>query len=60
MAVAMRHIQSSRAAILLSAEALFAALFAALLLGERLAPLGLAGAGLILTAVVLIQTGPRR
>jgi len=60
MAVAMRHIQSSRAAILLSAEALFAALFAALLLGERLAPLGLAGAGLILAAVVLIQTGPRR
>jgi len=60
LAIAMRHIPAPRAAILLATEALFAALFAAILLTERLPPFGWAGAALILSAVLLIQTGPRR
>jgi drug/metabolite transporter (DMT)-like permease len=56
MAMAMRHIAAPRAAVLLSTEALFAALFAAWLLGERLTPLGWLGAALILAAVLTIQT----
>lgn len=55
MAVAMRTIPAPRAAILLATEAVFAAVFAAILLGERLPALGWAGAGLILAAVLTVQ-----
>jgi drug/metabolite transporter (DMT)-like permease len=43
------------AAILLSAEAVFAALFGWLFLSERLAPLELAGCALMLGAMLLAQ-----
>jgi len=55
MAIAMRHIPAPRVAVLLSAEALFAALIAAAVLGERLDLLGWLGAGLILAAVLVVQ-----
>jgi drug/metabolite transporter (DMT)-like permease len=60
MAVAMRDIPAPRAAILLSAEAVFAALAAAVVIGERMTFAGWAGAALILAAILLVQTAPRR
>ncbi|WP_245410642.1 DMT family transporter [Notoacmeibacter marinus] len=50
-----RYVKPGPAAILLSSEALFAALFGALLLGDRLAPIALVGCGLILTAILIAQ-----
>jgi len=55
MAIAMRHIPAPRAAVLLSAEALFAALIATAVLGERLDLLGWIGAALIMAAVAAVQ-----
>lgn len=57
-AIAQRHTPASDAAILMSSEALFAALGAALLLDERLGVAGWIGCGLILIAVLLVQLGP--
>lgn len=51
-----RHTTPVRAGVLYSAEPLFAALFAALWLGERLDPLGLAGGALILAGIVAAAT----
>ncbi|MEQ9520283.1 MAG: DMT family transporter [Parvibaculum sp.] len=56
--VAQRYTPPSDAAIIMSGEALFAALFGALLLGERLPPLGWLGCALILTAVIIVQLAP--
>jgi drug/metabolite transporter (DMT)-like permease len=53
-----RHTTAVRAGVLYSAEPLFAALFAALWLGERLDPLGLVGGGLILAGIVAAATEP--
>jgi drug/metabolite transporter (DMT)-like permease len=55
MAIALQHIPAPRASILLSAEVLFSAAAGYLLLGERLPPLGWAGAALILAAVLLVR-----
>lgn len=57
-AIGQQHVPASNAAIILSAESLFAALGGALLLGERLSPIGYAGAGLIFFAIVLVETVP--
>lgn len=57
-ALGQRWTRSADAAILLSSEALFAALFGALLLGERLTPLGLAGCVLILAGILAVQLVP--
>ena len=46
------------AAIFLSTESLFAALFAALLLGEQVPVLGYAGGLLIFLAILLAELGP--
>jgi len=59
-AVAQRHTPASDAAILLSAETVFAALAGAVVLGERLSPLGLAGCGVILTSILAVQLVPLR
>lgn len=58
-AVGQQHVPPANAAIILSAESLFAALGGALLLGERLPPEGYAGAALIFAAIVLVEAVPQ-
>ncbi len=53
--VAQRHAKPTHAAIILSLESLFAALFGWLILGEALSPLQLLGCGLMLTGMLLAQ-----
>ena len=57
-AIAQQYVPAPNAAIVLSAESLFAALGGALLLGERLSPIGYAGAALIFVAIVLVEAIP--
>jgi drug/metabolite transporter (DMT)-like permease len=57
--VAQRHTRPAEAAIILSSEVLFAALSGALYLGERLAPIQLAGGLLIFLCIVGVQILPR-
>lgn len=57
-AVAQQYVPPSNAAIILSAEGLFAAIGGALILNERLSPVGYAGAALIFVAIVLVETIP--
>lgn len=58
---AMRYAPPPEAAIILSSENLFAALAAAILLGERMGWINWLGAALILAAVLTVQvTGARR
>lgn len=58
LAVAMRHTPPAEAAILVSSESLFAALGAALVLGERLSPIGTLGAAMLFAATILVQLAP--
>lgn len=58
--VAQRHAIASHAAIILSLEAVFAALAGALLLGEALAPRGYLGCALMLAGMLVTQLWPRR
>ncbi len=57
-AVAQQYVPPSNAAIILSAEGLFAAIGGALLLNERLAPVGYAGAALIFAAILIVEVVP--
>lgn len=57
-AIAQRHTPASDAAIIMSSEALFAALFGMALLGERLDTWGLLGCALIFSAVLIVQLVP--
>lgn len=57
-AIAQQHVPAANAAIVLSAESLFAALGGALILGERLSPVGYAGATLIFLAIILVEAVP--
>jgi drug/metabolite transporter (DMT)-like permease len=57
-AIGQQHIPSANAAIILSAESLFAALSGALFLGERLPPLGYLGAAIIFGSIVLVEAIP--
>lgn len=57
-AVGQQYVPPANAAIVLSAEALFAALGAAVVLGERLSAIGYAGAFLIFCAILLVETVP--
>jgi drug/metabolite transporter (DMT)-like permease len=59
LAVAMKHTPASEAAVLVSMETLFAALAGALLLGERLPPIGWLGAALLFSATLIVQLAPR-
>jgi drug/metabolite transporter (DMT)-like permease len=59
LAVAMKHTPASEAAVLVSMETFFAALAGALLLGERLPPIGWLGAALLFSASLLVQFAPR-
>jgi drug/metabolite transporter (DMT)-like permease len=56
--LALQHLPPAEAAIIVSTETLFSASAAYLFLGERLAPLGWAGAALILAASLLVQVAP--
>ncbi|MCB1510937.1 MAG: DMT family transporter [Hyphomicrobiaceae bacterium] len=58
LAVAMRYTPAAEATILVSTETVFAALCAAILLGEMLAPIGWAGAALMFGATLMVQAGP--
>ena len=56
--VAQRHTHPATAAIIMSSEMLFAALFAALFLGERLDVMALAGCGLIFISALAVEIAP--
>jgi drug/metabolite transporter (DMT)-like permease len=58
-AIGQQYVPPANAAIILSAESLFAALGGALLLGERLPPLGYAGAAIIFIAILLVELVPQ-
>lgn len=58
LAFALRHTPAAEATILVSTETLFAAACGAVLLGERLAPIGWLGAALMFGATVIVQAGP--
>ena len=57
-AIAQQYIPSANAAIILSAESLFAALGGAIILHERLPPVGYLGAALIFCAILAVETIP--
>jgi drug/metabolite transporter (DMT)-like permease len=57
-AIGQQYVPPANAAIILSAESLFAAIGGAVLLGERLPPIGYAGAALIFAAVVAVEALP--
>jgi drug/metabolite transporter (DMT)-like permease len=57
-AIGQQHVPPANAAIILSAESLFAALGGAVVLGERLPMVGYAGATLIFAAILLVEAVP--
>jgi drug/metabolite transporter (DMT)-like permease len=57
-AVAQQYVPPANAAIILSAEGLFAALGGAVVLGERLPLVGYAGSALIFFAIVMVELIP--
>jgi drug/metabolite transporter (DMT)-like permease len=56
--IAQRHAQPADSAIVLSSETVFAAVFGALFMGDRLDAAGLAGCALILACVLMVQLQP--
>lgn len=58
LTVALQHTPPAEAAVIVSTEVVFASAAAYLVLGERLTPIGWAGAGTILVAILLVQLGP--
>lgn len=59
-AVGQRYTTASQAAIFLSSESVFAAVFAAWFLSERIALIGYTGCALILIAILAVEVVPRR
>ena len=57
-AIGQQYVPPANAAIILSAESLFAALGGAVLLGERLPPVGYIGAAVIFATIVLVELVP--
>lgn len=57
-AIGQQYVPPANAAIILSAESLFAALGGAIILGERLPPIGYAGAVLIFVAILAVEALP--
>ena len=58
-AIGQQHVPAANAAIILSAESLFAALGGAVMLGERLPSIGYLGAAMIFAAIVIVETVPQ-
>jgi len=56
--IGQRYTTAPQAAIFLSTESLFAALFGAVVLSERIAPLGYLGGLLIFLAILVAEVGP--
>ncbi|MEJ5358378.1 MAG: EamA family transporter [Desulfobacterales bacterium] len=56
----INRIRATRASIVSTIEPLLAGLFSFLFLGERLEPLQMAGGGLVIAAVILLQIRPER
>ena len=56
--VAQGYTHPATAAIIMSSEMLFAALFAAIFLGERLSVMGLVGCGLIFVSALAVEIAP--
>jgi drug/metabolite transporter (DMT)-like permease len=56
--VAQRYAAAADAAIILSAETVFAAFFGAILMGDRLSVIGWAGGALIFACIVAVQLAP--
>ena len=56
--VAQRYAGAADAAIILSAETLFAALFGYLMMGDRLNTMGVAGCVLIFVCIIAVQLAP--
>lgn len=56
--VGQRYTTAPQAAIFLSSEALFAALFGVVLLGEDIPPIGYAGGAIIFAAMLLVELVP--
>ncbi|WP_334174630.1 DMT family transporter [Pseudoxanthobacter sp.] len=57
-AIGQQRTPPADAAVILMSEALFAALFAAVLIGERLSPAGWTGCALLFLGLVIVQLGP--
>lgn len=57
-AIGQQHVPSANAAIILSSESLFAALGGAIFMGERLPPIGYAGAALLFAAIIMVEALP--
>lgn len=57
-AIGQRYTTSAQAAIFLSSEALFAALFGAIFLGDRLTFTGFVGCGLLFAAMLAVEVVP--
>ena len=57
---AQAHLDATRAAIIMTMEPVWAGLFAVLLGGERLGSRVLLGGAMVLTAMYLVELGPRR
>ena len=56
--IGQRYAHAADAAIIMSAEMLFAALFGYLMMGDRLSTLGMIGGGLILFCIIAVQLYP--
>ncbi len=56
--VAQRHTPATEAALIMSMESVFAAIAAAIILGERLTPAGVGGCLMILAGVILVEALP--
>jgi drug/metabolite transporter (DMT)-like permease len=59
-AVGQRYTTESAAAVLISTESLFAAMFGAFFLGERLQQWGYVGCGLIFAAILMVELMPKK
>ena len=57
---AQAHLPAIRCAIIMSMEPVFAAFFAVLLGGESMTSRMLVGGALVLTAMLVVEIGPRR
>ncbi len=57
-AVGQMHVPPANAAIILSGESLFAAIGGAVIMGDRLLPIGYVGAALIFLSIILVESVP--